>query len=79
MSWGIWKKIKNGIQKGANWVKNKIIKPVIEVAKPVVKTLANKVLPAVGGAIGAKFGNPAIGAKLGRIAGEAISGSGSGD
>ena len=74
MAWGIWKKIKNGIQKGFNWVKIKIVKPVIEVAKPLAKT----VLPAIGGVIGAKVGNPKLGANLGAIAGNVISGSGSG-
>ena len=69
MAWVIWKKIKNGIQKGFNWVKNKIVKPAINIVKPLAKTI----LPAVGGVLGTKAGNPALGAKIGQIAGDVIS------
>ena len=48
MSWGIWKKIKNGIQKGFNWVKNKILKPVGNFAKNVVKKVAAPIISAKG-------------------------------
>ena len=63
MAWGIWKKIKNGIQKGFNWVKNKIIKPAINIVKPLAKTI----LPAIGGVLGTKAGNPALGAPHSRV------------
>ena len=54
MAWGLWNKIKKGFQKvgkalktGAKWVNDKIIKPF----KPVLKTVANAVVPGIGGTI----------------------------
>ena len=51
MAWGLWNKIKKGFQKvgkaikkGVTWVNDKIIKPF----KPVIKTVANAVLPGSG-------------------------------
>ena len=50
-------------------MKNKIVKPAINIVKP----LAKAVLPALGGVLGTKAGNPALGAKIGQIAGDVIS------
>jgi len=69
MGWGIWKKIKQGIGKAVNWVKNKIVKPVGrfvgKVAKPLL-SVAVKAAPAVATAIGASKGQPQIGAMVGQ-------------
>ena len=40
MSWGIFKKIGQGIKKGFNWVKDHIIKPIGKVAAPIAKVAA---------------------------------------
>lgn len=58
MGWGFWKKLKNGISKAFNWVKNKIAKPVYEkVIKPVFKVGKN-LLPAAGAAVATAVGAP---------------------
>ena len=38
--WGIFKKIGQGLKKGFDWVKDKIIKPVAKFLSPVSKPLA---------------------------------------
>jgi hypothetical protein len=43
MAWGIFKKIKQGLKKAWNFAKDKIIKPVVNVA--------TKVSPFIGGAL----------------------------
>ena len=73
MAWGFWKKIKNAFQKAGQWVKNKVIKPVVNTVKKIVtsepvKKVTGAVLnlaPAIGTAIGGAKGNPAAGAKIG--------------
>lgn len=58
MGWGFWKKLKNGISKAFNWVKDKIVKPVYNnVIKPVFKA-GKDLLPAAGAAIGGAIGIP---------------------
>ena len=64
MAWGFWKKIKNAFSKAGKWVKDKIINPVLKVGKPVLNT-AVKLAPIIGTAVGAKFGQPAMGAQIG--------------
>ena len=43
MSWGIFKKIGQGIKKGFNWVKDHIVKPVAKFIAPVAKPLGGVV------------------------------------
>ena len=40
MAWGIFKKIGQGLKKGFNWVKDKVIKPIEKVISPVAKAVA---------------------------------------
>lgn len=54
MAWGFWNKIKKGFQKvgraivkGAKWVNDKVLKPF----KPIVKTVANAIIPGSGVAV----------------------------
>ena len=54
MAWGLWNKIKKGFQKvgkaiktGAKWINDKIVKPF----KPVIKTVANAIVPGIGGTV----------------------------
>ena len=54
MAWGIFKKIKDsfkkvvgGIMKGAQWIGNNILKPIVNAVAPVVDTI----VPGVGTAI----------------------------
>lgn len=54
MAWGFWNKIKKGFQKvgraivkGAKWVNDKVLKPF----KPIVKTVANAIIPGSGAAV----------------------------
>ena len=66
MAWGLWKKIRDGIKKAAQWVKDKVIKPVINFGKKIlksdtVKTVIDtgmKLAPALGGAIASSQGAP---------------------
>lgn len=47
MGWGVWKKIKQGISKAVNWVKDKVAKPVYnKVIKPVANTVGKVLKPA---------------------------------
>jgi len=39
MAWGIWKKIKEGIKKAAQWTKDHVIKPVVDGAKKLIKAV----------------------------------------
>lgn len=54
MAWGIWNKIKNGFINCFNWIKDKIVKPLIKVAPDIIKNigpaLAN--MPGKAGIIG---------------------------
>jgi len=36
MGWGIWNKIKQGVSKAYNWVKDNVIKPGIQFTKDIV-------------------------------------------
>ena len=77
MAWGLFKKIRDGIKKAARWVKDKIIKPVIDTRKKIlksdtVKTVIDtgmKLAPALGGAVAASQGAPP---QAGIAAGSAI-------
>ncbi|KAI5531716.1 hypothetical protein TVAGG3_0357450 [Trichomonas vaginalis G3] len=54
-----------GIKKAASWVHQKIIKPVANFLAPVAKTAGT----IIGGVLGAKAGNPAMGAQAGNAVG----------
>ena len=77
MAWGLFKKIRDGIKKAARWVKDKIIKPVFNTGKKIlksdtVKTVIDtgmKLAPALGGAVAASQGAPP---QAGIAAGSAI-------
>ena len=36
MGWGIWNKIKQGVSKAYNWVKDNVIKPGVQFTKDIV-------------------------------------------
>lgn len=36
MAWGFFNKIKRGFKKGFNWVKNKLIKPILKKAPDIM-------------------------------------------
>ena len=73
MAWGFWKKIKNAFKKATNWVRDKVVRPVINTVKKIVTSepvkkimsTALSLAPAVGAAVGGAKGNPAAGAKIG--------------
>lgn len=70
MAWGFWNKIKKGLSSVGRWFKNKIFKPLGRTIKKVGKPMLNtavKLAPVIGTAVGAKFGNPQIGAQIGGI------------
>ena len=55
MAWGLWNKIKNGFKKAAGWVKDKVIKPVVNNVvkpfKPIISAAATAINPALGAAV----------------------------
>ena len=70
MAWGFWNKIKNGFRSAGKWIKNKILTPLGRTIKKVGKPMLNtavKLAPVIGTAVGAKFGNPQMGAQIGSI------------
>lgn len=70
MAWGFWNKIKNGFRSAGRWIKNKILTPLGRTIKKVGKPMLNtavKLAPVIGTAVGAKFGNPQMGAQIGSI------------
>ena len=58
MAWGLWNKIKNGLRKAGGWIKDKIIKPVVD-------TVIKPFKPAITAAVSAF--NPAAGVIAGRV------------
>ena len=70
MAWGFWNKIKNGFRSAGRWIKNKILTPLGRTIKKVGKPMLNtavKLAPVIWTAVGAKFGNPQMGAQIGSI------------
>ncbi|KAI5501281.1 N-acetylmuramoyl-l-alanine amidase family [Trichomonas vaginalis G3] len=65
MAAGFFKKLWEGIKKAASWVHQKIIKPIANFLAPVAKTAGTN----IGGVLGAKAGNPAMGAQAGNAVG----------
>ena len=55
MAWGLWNKIKNGFKKAAGWVKDKVLKPVVNTVikpfKPVIAGVASAINPTLGAAV----------------------------
>ena len=66
MGWGFFKKVKDAIKKAGQFVKNKVIKPGVELVKKALPAVI-KVAPAIGTAIGGMKGNPALGAQIGSM------------
>ena len=66
MAWGLFKKIRDGIKKAARWVKDKIIKPVINTGKKILKSdtfksivdTGMKLAPAITTAVASSQGAP---------------------
>jgi len=81
MAWGLFKKIRDGIKKAARWVKDTIIKPVIDTGKKIlkldiVKTVIDtgmKFAPAISTAIASSQGAPP---QAGFAIGKAVQGIG---
>jgi hypothetical protein len=52
MAWGLWNKIKQGLRKVGSWVKDKIIKPVVNNVvkpfKPMISAAASAINPKIG-------------------------------
>ena len=52
MAWGLWNKIKQGIKKAGSFIKNKVLKPVVNTVvkpfKPVISAAANAINPKIG-------------------------------
>ena len=75
MAWGFFKKIRDGIKKAVSWVGNKVIKPVVNIAKKIItpdniKKAINtgvKLAPVIGGAIGQSKGNAQAGMQVGHV------------
>lgn len=45
MAFGFFKKLVEGVKKGFNWVKDKVVKPVVKFAAPIVSKVANMAAP----------------------------------
>ena len=66
MGFGLFKKIKDAFKKAARWVKDKVIKPVINTGKKILKSdtvksvidTGMKLAPVIGGAIASSQGAP---------------------
>ena len=52
MAWGLWNKIKNGLKKAGKWIKEKVVKPVVNTVvkpfKPVITAAATAFNPKLG-------------------------------
>ena len=52
MAWGLWNKIKQGFKKAGNFVKNKVLKPVVNKVikpfKPIIGGVASAINPKAG-------------------------------
>ena len=60
MAWGLWNKIKNGFKKAAGWVKDKVLKPVVNNVvkpfKPIIAGVADKIKPGAGAVVNTVLG-----------------------
>ena len=52
MAWGLWNKIKQGIRKAGSFIKDRVLKPVVNTVvkpfKPVISAAANAINPKIG-------------------------------
>lgn len=77
MAWGLFKKIREAFKKAGSWIRDKVIKPVIDTGRKIlksdtVKTLIDtgmKLAPMIGGAVAASQGAPP---QAGMAAGTAV-------
>ena len=55
MAWGLWNKIKQGFKKAGNWVKDKVLKPVVNTVikpfKPIISGAVNAINPKAGAVV----------------------------
>ena len=55
MAWGLWNKIKQGFKKVGNWVKDKVLKPVVNTVikpfKPIISGAVNAINPKAGAVV----------------------------
>jgi len=61
MGWGVWKKIKEGVSKAYNWVKDNVIKPGVQFTKDIVAPILSangQVKNAVGNVLGKVLPGP---------------------
>ena len=61
MGWGIWNKIKQGVSKAYNWVKDNVIKPGVQFTKDIVVPILSangQVKNAVGDVLGKVLPGP---------------------
>ena len=77
MSWGIFKKIAQAVKKAAQWVNNKVIKPVVKFAgsdtgKKLIKAGMN-LAPLIGAGVAGAAGAPP---QAGMAAGNVVQGVG---
>jgi hypothetical protein len=60
MAWGLWNKIKNGFRKVGNFVKDKILKPVVNNVvkpfRPIIAGVADKIKPGAGAVVNTVLG-----------------------
>ena len=73
MAWGFFKKIKNAFKKASDWVKDKVVKPAVNIVKKVIESpftkkavdTGVKLAPMIGAGIGGSQGNPQAGLAIG--------------
>lgn len=60
MAWGLWNKIKNGFRRVGSFIKDRVIKPVvnnvIKPFKPIIQSAASAINPKLGAAVGVGMG-----------------------
>ena len=56
MAWGLWNKIKNGFKKVGGFIKDKVLKPVVNTVikpfKPVIQGVVSSINPTAGAIAG---------------------------
>ena len=66
MGFGIFKKLKDSFKKSGQWLKNKVIKPAVDIAKKVITpenikkaiSTANNLAPLIGAGVASAMGAP---------------------
>ena len=76
MAWGLFKKIREAFKKAGSWIKDKVIKPAVDVVKKVVTPenikkavdIGVKLAPLIGAGVSTAIGgNPMAGFKAGHV------------